>query len=379
MTRPSTVTRAALLVATAAISSPWAVPASGQVTLRDLVVSGGVSAEGYQGNLPTAGAVVRDSTELASAVAGEVGLRGSFVWRRAAETRGTLSFDGGVRQFSARGFELRDYAPREWSGSLDGLLVQRLGQTVMLNLFAGVRGREVQDRPPMPLFLQPAYAAYTGGVQARVGGAGTYAYDLMLSGERMDFFAPSHAPQVRLLDRNAMGAEAGVIRAIGGEGELRVHAGIEAGRYPRQNTFDDADPVREDRTFRGGATWTNRGEILTELGLQGRLNRSNSRRPEYNSITLQGVISAPIPGDAILTAYAALTLKRYLEATESARLLPGDEANSASLAYVSLSRGLARNLDGAVRVGWTRAETELGGEYFQRFGGTFVLHYRPGA
>ncbi len=77
------------------------------------------------------------------------------------------------------------------------------------------------------------------------------------------------------------------------------------------------------------------------------------------------------------SVYGALTAKQYLHDSDFARLLPGDEANSASLAYVSLTRPLARNLDGAVRVGWTRAETEIGDAYFQRFGASFLLHFRP--
>jgi hypothetical protein len=35
------------------------------------------------------------------------------------------------------------------------------------------------------------------------------------------------------------------------------------------------------------------------------------------------------------------------------------------------------NLDGAIRFGWTRAETDIGDSYFQRFGATFLFRYRP--
>jgi hypothetical protein len=107
------------------------------------------------------------------------------------------------------------------------------------------------------------------------------------------------------------------------------------------------------------------------------MNRSNSRRPEYDSVTLDGQVTMAVPGSAIASAYVVLTGKRYRESTPFARLLPGEEANSASLVYLSLSRPVSGNLDSGVRLGWTRAETETGGEYFQRLGVSFLLTYRP--
>jgi len=45
--------------------------------------------------------------------------------------------------------------------------------------------------------------------------------------------------------------------------------------------------------------------------------------------------------------------------------------------YLELARPLMVNLDGAVRFGWNRAETDIGNEYFERYGATFLLRYRP--
>jgi hypothetical protein len=45
--------------------------------------------------------------------------------------------------------------------------------------------------------------------------------------------------------------------------------------------------------------------------------------------------------------------------------------------YLELSRPLMVNLDGAVRFAWTRAETDIGESYFQRYGATVLLRYRP--
>jgi len=148
--------------------------------------------------------------------------------------------------------------------------------------------------------------------------------------------------------------------------------------FPRQITFDPTDPERRDVTLHGGGSWTYEGESIIRVGLEGRANRSNSNRPEYDALTLSALISASLPQDVSFSAYGALTAKQYLHDSRFARLLPGDEANNASLAYVSFTRPLARNLDGTVRVGWTRAETEIGSAYFERFGGSFLLHFRPG-
>ncbi len=349
-----------------------------QITWRDFVVTGGVSAEGYQGNLPTAGATVRDSTEVASAMVSEMGMRGGWVWRHGGVVRATLDFDGGVRQFTARGFELRDYAPREWVGTLDLTAFQPVSQGVLLTGFARVRGRQVEDRPPMPLFLPPAYRSAQGGFGVEVDAGGSSRVNLRLVGEQSDFAAPEFAPQVRLLDRSSGTARLSATVPAGTSGSVEFFMGGELSRYPEQTTFVDDDPFRRDRGWNAGADWTHQGTRVAQLGAEVRTNRSNSRRPEYNSVTVQTLFSSPAPGDAIFSAYAALTLKQYLEAIPSARLIPGEEANNASLAYLSLTRGLARNLDGTVRLGWTRAETEIGGEYFQRVGAYLLLRYRPG-
>ena len=368
-----------LLLAVSPASGRWLGGEVGaQVTWQDFVVTGGVSAEGYQGNFPTASAVVRDSTEIASAAVGEVGVRGALLWRRNGTVRGTVGFDGGVRQFAARGFELRDFAPREWSGTAEGTVFQPLGDVGTLSFFGRVRARDVEDRPPMPLFLQPGYLSWAAGAMTEVDLPGGRRIDFRVRAEQVEFYAPALVPQVRLLDRDGAAVQIGYTESFAGGNDLRIFGGVEGSRFPEQGTFEPDDPFRRDRTFSGGAVWSYRGGALGQLGLEGRANRSNSRRPEYNSMTVQGLLSVPVPGDAILTAFGALTLKGYLEPTPFARLIPGEEANNASLAYVSMGRAVARNLDGTVRLGWTRAETEIGENYFQRVGLSVLFHYRPG-
>jgi hypothetical protein len=353
-------------------------PAVGQLTWGDLVVTAGASAEGYQGNLSAVSVPVTDSTEFASAVVGEIALRTDATYRTAGGGAFFASFDGGLRQLSARGFELRDYAPREWVGTLDARYSRALGSRAGVAVRARLRGRDVEDRPPMPLFLQPGYRAIEGGVGGVVEGPRTVLYDLELSASRSDFFAPTFAPQVRLLDHDALRFEMGATLSGGASATLRLFAAAEGTRYPKQSTFAPADPFRRDRTFYGGATWTHQGEFLVEVGLDGRANRSNSNRPEYDAFTLRGLFSASLPGEVAFSLYGAVTGKQYLHPSDFARLLPGEEANNASLAYVSFTRLIARNLQGTLRAGWTRAETEIGNAYFQRFGASFLMQFRPG-
>jgi hypothetical protein len=352
-------------------------PAEAQFGWRDVVLTGGMSGEGYQGNLPTAGSAIQDSTETAAAVVGELGVRGDAYWRRNGTTRGTLFFDGGVRQFAASGFEQRDYAPREWVGQLELSLHQPLGDQTTLSLFGGVRGREVTDRTPMPLFLQPAHLAVEAGTSIRTAVGHWSRLEIGVNGEQVDYAAPDFAPQVRLLDRETVSGRVAGDYDLGAGHGIEGFVALDVSAYREQATFDPDDPYRRDRTFRGRFGWHYRGALLARAGVEGRLNRSNSRRPEYGSITVDGQVTAPIPGSALATAYVVLTAKQYREAIPFARLLPGEEANSASLVYLTLSRPMARNLDGGVRLGWTRAETETGGEYFQRLGMTFLLTYRP--
>jgi hypothetical protein len=352
---------------------------SQEVSLRDLVVTGGLSSEGYQGNLPSVGVAVRDSTEFASAFVGEFGLRGEVLGAFSGGTQLSLDFDGGLRQFSARGFELRDYAPREWAGTVGLELAHRLGEGNVVTARIGAGGRDVQDRPPMPLFLQPGNRTLTVETGGHFVDWTDRRWDFSLGAEWADFLTPPFAPQIRLLDRRSGRLEVGMrphLEEI--PGDVRLHAGVEMASFPEQRTFVPEDPYRRDRAFRAGASWTWQGGFLAQLAGEMRVNRSNSRRPEYDSGTVRALLAASLPGEVAVTGYVALTAKAYRFPTEFARLIPGEEANSASQAYLSFTRGLAANLDGTFRMGWTRAETEIGGQYFQRYGASVLMNYRPG-
>ncbi len=352
-------------------------PAEGQLKWQDLVFTGGFSAEGYRGNLPAVTVPAVDSTDHASAVAGEMGARGVVsLFTRENRTLG-LEMDAGLRQFAAGGFEVRDYAPREWVARLDLAYRHSLTRTGVLWIEAGAGGRKVEDRPPMPLFIQPGYLTVDGRVRMDFYPVRGVFFDAELGGEAGDYQTSVLTPQLDLLDRKSFGGEVGA--TWGASWTVRLHTGFRALAYKNQGTFDPSDPYRRDRAYSLGATWAVRSSVRAQIGVEGTFNRSNSDRPEYNALRLQAVVAAPLPGGLSLNLFGALTRKDYLIETDFARLVPGEEADNASQVYLELARPLLVNLDGALRFGWTRAETDIGESYFQRYGASFLLRYRPRA
>lgn len=349
--------------------------AHGQIILQDLVFTGGVSGEGYRGNLAAVTVPAVDSTDQASAGVMELGIRGALLWSHEDNRTLNIRWDGGLRQFMAGGFRVRDYAPREWVGSADLGYDQTVGSWGELRVQLGVAGRQVDDRPPMPLFIQPGYGTLDGSVGLQFLPLGGIRFDSRVLGEYTRYETGPLTPQMALLDREVVGAELGAswARSFG----VRAHAGFRVVDYPNQRTFDPSDPFRRDRMFTVGATVNVPSPMVAQLGLEGVFNRSNSSRPEYDAIRFRGVASAPLPMGVSLNLFAVLTTKGYLEETEFARLVPGEEADNASVVYAELARPVAINLDSAVRFGWTRAETDIGDSYFERFGVTFLFHYRP--
>ena len=350
-------------------------PASAQVVWRDLVFTGGLSGEGYRGNLPAVTVTAVDSTEEASSVVGEFGLRGRVTLLDQEERSVDLRFDAGLRQFVATGFKLWDYAPRELVGRADLSYREDAGSLGELRFRGGVAGRTVDDRPPMPVFIQPGYSTVDGRVELHLNPIDDVFYDAQLFGEIADYGSTEVDPQLALLDRRLLGIELG--GRWGSEWTIRGYTGFRLSEYKNQGTFDPSDPLRRDKTLNLGATWTLQSSFVAQVGLEGIVNRSNSSRPEYNALSLQATVSVPMPGEVILNFFADITAKRYLTKGEDALLVPGEEADNASVVSVEASRPLYLNLDGAVRFGWTRAETDIGNAYFERFGASFLFRYRP--
>lgn len=359
----------------AALHAGGAATAQAQVRVRDLVVNVGGSVESYAGNFSAVTAPVVDPADHAVAAVGEVGARGVVTFRRSRTRSVELFLDGGMRQAAVVGFELRDYAPREWVGSAQGRYAQSVGAWGSVVAQAGVRARAVRDRPPMPLFLQPGYVTMHGGLGVVTRSFDGAVFDGEVDMERTDFAASGLLPQLDLLDRRSSGLEAGVRWGAGAT--LRVYGGFRWTDYRNQGSFDPDDPFRRDRTGRMGVEWSYSGALLAQVGVEGTLNRSNSNRPEYDAVSARAFVTAPLPGELSLSAFAVLTGKSYLHATDFARLVPGEEADNASLAYLQLGRPVASNLDAAVRLGWARAETDIGSAYYRRFGASVLFNYRP--
>ena len=349
-------------------------PAGAQVVWRNVSFTGGVSVEGYQGNLATVTVPLVDSTERAAAAAGEFAGQGQLVFLEGTERWLGLTFDGGMRQFAATGFEVRDYAPREWVGTVDLGIRQNL-RWGLLQASVGTQGRSVSDRPPIPLYIQPSYGEAHGSIGMRLDPIRSVRFDAEVTGETSDYVSNEFAPLLNLLDRRSVGAEVGA--AWGSAWQVRFFTGVQGTSYGRQGTNDPSDPFRTDRTLRLGAQWELSRTFLAQFGIEGTFNRSNSRRPEYDAVSLRGVLSVPMFWELNANLFGVVTGKRYLTKTEFARLVPGEEADNASVIYVSLLRPVAHNLDASVRLGWTRAETELGDSYFRRYGLGVFLHYRP--
>lgn len=349
--------------------------AQGQIRWQDLVLTGGTSVEAYNGNLPAVTISAVDSTENASAVVGELGARGRLLLLNRQQRALDLRFDAGLRQFAAGGFKVRDYASREWVGRSDLSYRESLPSVGDLWVQAGFGARKVEDRPPMPLFIQPGYATGDGGIQLRFLPFHGLFFDIQLMGEVEDYTTTALTPQLDLLDRKGLGGELGV--TWGPEWRVRLYTGFKASEYRNQGTFDPEDPFRRDKTWSLGGNWSYSSGFFAQVGVEGTVNRSNSSRPEYDALSLRTVVSAPLPGDLSLSFFATLTEKWYRTETDFARLVPGEEADNASVVYLELARPFLVNLDGAVRFGWNRAETDIGNAYFERYGATFLLRYRP--
>jgi len=182
---------------------------------------------------------------------------------------------------------------------------------------------------------------------------------------------------VDLLDRSAVGLVAGA-RWGSNRSSVRFFGGLRWSEYKRLSSNDPTDPFRRDRTVRTGIDWTHLGEsVFAQIGLEGTINRSNGNRPEYDALSASALVTTPLPKQLTLNLFVLLTGKSYVHEIDFARLVPGEEADNASIAYVEVGRPIAPNLNGAVRVGWTRAEIDIGNAYYERVGISIRLNYRP--
>jgi hypothetical protein len=226
----------------------------------------------------------------------------------------------------------------------------------------------------MPLFLQPGYGVRQGELTLVTRSIDGVSLDAAVDVESADY-TPGILAQLDLLDRRSSGVEVGV--RWGTASTMRFYSGMRWTEYPNQASGEPSDPFRRDRTVRTGLEWTYAGGVFAQVGLDGTLNRSNSQRPEYDALSARLLLTVPLPAELSASLFAVLTGKSYVVDPTYQQLVPGEEADNASIAYLQLNRPLAPNLDGAIRFGWTRAETDIGSTYYQRFGGSIQFNYRP--
>lgn len=378
----------ALAAAFLAGSLGTAARAAGQVRLQELVVTVDASADWHRGNFSAVTVPRLDSAESVASGAGQAQVRG-LVALLANERRALfVEFDGSLQQFATGGFRYRSYAPRRHSGDLTVSYQQRVGSGG-LGLSAGAATMGVHDRPPLPLYLSPSYERYfgaatyaraVGGIQARAG----------VRAESADYGAV--LPQLDLLDRSAIRAWMGALPWIGRRSAVELRGQYSYVSYTRQGgSGAPNDPFRTDHMFEASAMWCWRapscwgfperaadadGGWEGAFTVAGLLNRSNSRRVEYDLLRLGAWASTPV-GANLLLVEGQLAAKRYRQPFMHA-LVPGEEADNSSYVAASLQRALlGPELRGSVRVRWMRTETSIGDAYFRRLGLSVSLNYRP--
>ena len=364
----------ALLAMCVGLAAPAA--ADGQIRLRDFVITEGASLEGYLGNFAAITVPQIDSTEKAVAGVGEVSVRGILRLMGRENQTVDVAFDGGIRQFATGGFQLRNYAPREHSGSVE-TMYQRLIRSGTLTAQTGARLRSISDRPPLPIYLSPGYDRYTAGVSYLHRGL----FDLGVEGEVADYAAPKVLPALDLLDRSSVVVNAGVRKIYRGVTEvdrddywgLRVFSSYSYHSYPQQGQGS----TRIDHALGAGAAFQGRWERLSlEFTLEGTRSRSTSLRVEYNAARLNGRADWILGENTQVGLLGTLARKRFIQPGQDA-LVPGEEADNASILYTELTRHLGDRVSGAFRFGWQKVETNISGAYYTRFGGSFFLRVRP--
>ena len=353
-------------------------PLSGQSWVENFVITAGLTGEAWWGDFSAITVPQFDSTESAVAGVGEWGVRGGFTLLDGPRHRLEATFDGGIRQSATTGFRLRNYAPREQSGTLSMSYARDVGGGVFTAEATG-RSRRIVDRPPMPLYKSPGYDIYS--VQARYWKrVRAISVDMKVAGEKADYKPPPFLTHLDFLDRNSVTFEAGGRRrfdfAADSEEEeywaIRLFAAYGYHTYPRQGE----GVQRVDHAPRLGTTFELKtARLLLDVTMSGSRNYSTSRRPEYRHGRLN-VQAVWFLGDTDLSLVGTLARKRYIDPGQDA-LVPGEEADNASILYAEVTRALGLRVDGAFRLGWRKVETHFSGAFYTRFGGGFSLRVRP--
>ena len=351
-----------------------------QVRLEDLSISMGLAPEAYRGNFSAITVPQIDSTDNALAGAGDMSVLGRLILLARTDRSMSLDFDAGLRQFVTRGFKLRNYAPREISASVDANYSQQVGQG-RFTASSSLASRHIADRPPMPLYLPPGYDVGSLGAEYVRAVAPSISVYGRLSGEIRDYAAPSVLPALDLLDRRSGTLSAGATKILSSGADspdrtsMTLFAAWQHHSYPKQGL----GLLRTDDGLQVGARWSvDRFEtegLVFAVQVNGTRSRSNSKRVDYNAGRIEADGTLQLGDDTQLNLYGLWAAKRYINPQEA--LVPGEEADNAA----SVSAGITRFLGGGVRAGigggWTRAETNISGAYYQRFSLSFNLTVNP--
>lgn len=358
---------------------------SGQVRLENVSITMGIGGEKYgsDGNFLSIAVPQVDSTDSALGASGDMGAAGTLILMAGNGRSLSTDFNFGMRQFWTDGFQARNYAPRELSGRVQTSYTQRLGAGA-LAIIPTLDSRHIADRPPLPLYLAPGYNAGAIVVNYSRAIATDLAFYGRLTGETKDYTAD--LPALDDLDRRSAGFETGVQRDFRGRPEtrdpeirdrstLRFFTAYLHHSYPKQGL----GLLRRDNAVRiGGEFSLDRRDtqgFFFELRAHGTRSRSNSRRVDYNAGRIEATGILELGQDTQLDLRGLWAVKRYINQQDF--LIPGEEADNATVVFAQVTRFLRDGVRAGIGGGWSRAETNFSGAYYQRFSMSFSLTVSP--
>lgn len=345
-----------------------------QLRIEHFDVTAGAAAERYTGKFSIVTVPIIDSADHVIAGASEWAFTSSLGLLSRPNRTLTLAADGALRQLTTAGFLQRNYAPREHSYRITALYQENLAGGT-LRFIPAVEGRSVADLSPMPLYLTPGNFAYSARAAFARPIGGRYAVDVGMALNTKDYAGPSVLPDLDLLDFRSLEAETGLARRFrgsSGPSDVRLFLAYLHHRYPDQGH-------RSDHAVRIGSSWKidwweTKG-LEVDFSAVGTLNRSNSSRVEYNVLKVEAEALKNFGDDYIVTLSGTWSGKSYVSPQEF--LVPGEEADNHVALYGEVTRILSSNVEAIVGGGWTRAETNISGDYYERFRLSFSLRFSP--
>lgn len=345
-----------------------------QLRLEHFDVTAGTAAERYTGKFSIVTVPIVDSADHAIAWASEWAFTSNVGLLSRPNRSLTVAADGALRQLATAGFLQRNYAPREHSYRVTALYQQNMARGT-LRFIPAVEGRNVTDLPPMPLYLTPGNLAYSARVAFARPLDDRHAVDVGMALNEKDYAGPSVLPDLDLLDFRSLEVEAGVARRFrgsSGPSDVRLFLAYLRHRYRKQGHRSD-DALRIGGSWQ--LDWWEAKGLQIDFNTVGTLNRSNSSRVEYNVLKVEAEAQKNLGDDYIVTLSGTWSGKSYVNPQEF--LVPGEEADNHVALYGEVTRILSANVDAIIGGGWTRAETNISGDYYERFRLSFSLRASP--